>query len=116
MVPLTNAQMRACKAQAQRLKAKLKIGNEGLSPQFLSALDDALKHHELVKVKFEDSKSRRRNSLRNWLRKAAAIWSPGSATSSCSSGRNRWSYNRGNGSLGGSARPVLGFRAKKAGE
>jgi RNA-binding protein len=54
MVPLTNAQIRVCKAQAQRLKAKLKVGKEGLSPQFLSALDDALKHHELVKVKFED--------------------------------------------------------------
>jgi len=54
MVPLTNAQMRALKAQAQRLKAKLKIGKEGLSPQFLTALDDALKHHELVKVKFDD--------------------------------------------------------------
>ena len=60
MVPLTNAQMRACKAQAQRLKAKLKIGNEGLSPQYLSALDDALKHHELVKVKFEDFKEQKK--------------------------------------------------------
>ncbi len=60
MVPLTNAQMRACKAQAQRLKAKLKVGKEGLSPQFLAALDDALKHHELVKVKFDDFKEQKK--------------------------------------------------------
>jgi RNA-binding protein len=60
MVPLTNAQIRACKAQAQRLKATLKVGKEGLSPQFLAALDDALKHHELVKVKFDDFKDQKK--------------------------------------------------------
>ncbi len=52
MDSLTNSQIRALKAQAQRLKATLKVGKEGLSPQFLAALDEALKHHELVKVKF----------------------------------------------------------------
>jgi RNA-binding protein YhbY len=45
MLPLTNAQVRDLKAQAQRLKATLKIGKEGLSPQFLAALDEVLKHH-----------------------------------------------------------------------
>ncbi len=54
MLPLTNAQIRALKAQAQRLKATLRIGKEGLSPKFLAALDEALSHHELVKVKFDD--------------------------------------------------------------
>ena len=54
MVLLTNAQIRVLKAQAQRLKATLKVDKEGLSPQFLAALNDALKHHELVKVKFDD--------------------------------------------------------------
>ncbi len=52
MEPLTNAQIRTCKAQAQKLKATLEVGKEGLSPQFLAALDEALKHRELVKVKF----------------------------------------------------------------
>jgi RNA-binding protein len=61
MVPLTNAQIRNCKAQAQRLKATLKVGKEGLSPQFLAALDDALKHHELVKMKFDDFKDQRKD-------------------------------------------------------
>jgi RNA-binding protein len=60
MVPLTNAQIRALKAQAQRLKATLRIGKEGLSPRFLAALDDALKHHELVKVKFDDFKEQKK--------------------------------------------------------
>ena len=60
MLVLPNAQICALKAQAQRLKATLKIGKEGLSPQFLAALDDALNHHELVKVKFEDFKEQKR--------------------------------------------------------
>jgi RNA-binding protein len=60
MDSLSNAQIRAFKAQAQRLKATLKVGKEGLSPQFLAALDDALKHNELVKVKFDDFKEHKK--------------------------------------------------------
>ncbi|HZM05615.1 MAG TPA: YhbY family RNA-binding protein [Candidatus Saccharimonadales bacterium] len=60
MVLLNNAQIRVFKAQAQRLKATLKVGKEGLSPQFLAALNDALKHHELVKVKFDDFKEQKK--------------------------------------------------------
>src|SRR6266704_2555716 len=71
MVSLTNAQIRDLKARAQRLKATLKIGKEGISPQFLAALDHALRHHELVKVKFDGFKnvsencSRRREEAEN---------------------------------------------------
>ncbi len=60
MVPLSNAQVRALKAQAQRLKATLKVGKEGLSPQFLAALDETLKHRELVKVKFDEFKEQKK--------------------------------------------------------
>ena len=60
MVSLTNAQIRDLKARAQRLKATLKIGKEGISPQFLAALDDALRHHELVKVKFDGFKEQKK--------------------------------------------------------
>jgi RNA-binding protein len=60
MLALTNAQIRALKAQAQRLKATLKIGKEGLSSQFLAALDTALNHHELVKVKLDDFKEQKK--------------------------------------------------------
>ena len=60
MEPLKNPQIRALKAQAQRLKAGLKVGKEGVSPQFLAALDDMLKHRELVKVKFEEFKEQKK--------------------------------------------------------
>ncbi|HEY5913535.1 MAG TPA: YhbY family RNA-binding protein [Verrucomicrobiae bacterium] len=60
MLPLTNAQIRALKARAQRLKAILKLGKDGISPQFLAALDDALQHHELVKVKFDEFKDQKK--------------------------------------------------------
>jgi RNA-binding protein len=60
MLSLTNAQVRDLKAQAQRLKAALKIGKEGLSPQFLTALDELLKHRELVKVRFDEFKEQKK--------------------------------------------------------
>ena len=60
MLSLTNAQIRALKAQAQRLKATLKVGKEGLSPQFLAALNEMLKHHELIKVKFDEFKEQKK--------------------------------------------------------
>jgi RNA-binding protein len=60
MDSLSNAQIRALKSQAQRLKATVKIGKEGLSPQFFAALDEVLKHHELVKVKFDEFKEQKK--------------------------------------------------------
>lgn len=60
MLSLTNAQIRDLKAQAQRLKAMLKIGKEGLSQQFFAALDEVLKHRELVKVKFDEFKEQKK--------------------------------------------------------
>jgi RNA-binding protein len=59
MGTLTNPQVRALKAQAQRLKSSFKIGKEGLSPAFLSAVETALNHRELVKVKFVDLKEQK---------------------------------------------------------
>jgi RNA-binding protein len=60
VVPLTNPEIRQLKAQAQRLKAMLKIGKEGLSPQFLAALEEMFEHHELIKVKFEEFKDQKK--------------------------------------------------------
>ena len=60
MDPLTNAQIRALKAQAQRMKATLKIGKEGISSKLLAALDHELTCHELVKVKFDEFKEQKK--------------------------------------------------------
>jgi RNA-binding protein len=60
MEPLTNAQKRSLKGQAQRMKASLEIGKDGLSPQFLAALNEALNHHELIKVKFGQFKEEKK--------------------------------------------------------
>ena len=53
MILLSQREVRDLKGQAQRLKATLKVGQQGLSPEFLAALDEALKHQELLKVKFD---------------------------------------------------------------
>jgi len=60
MTELDNTQIRQLKAQAQRLKATLKVGKDGLSPSFLVALNDALKHHPLLKVKFDHLKEQKK--------------------------------------------------------
>jgi RNA-binding protein YhbY len=64
MVSVINDQIRAFKTQAQRLKATLKIGKEGFTPQILVALDDALKQHELVKMRFDGFKEL---GLKTWV-------------------------------------------------
>ena len=56
----TNRELRDLKARAQLLKPMLKVGKDGLSPAFLKATDDALAHHELVKVKFDDFKDQKK--------------------------------------------------------
>ncbi len=61
MVPLSNVQIRDLKARAQRLKPTLKVGKDGISQQFLAALDEALKHHELIKVKFDYFKDQKKS-------------------------------------------------------
>ena len=60
MVKLTNAQIREFKARGQLLKPTLKVGKEGLTLQFIAALDEALKHTDLLKVKFADLKEQKK--------------------------------------------------------
>jgi RNA-binding protein len=57
---LTNREVRELKARAQLLKPMLKVGKDGLSPAFLKAVDEALAHHELVKVKFDEFKEQKK--------------------------------------------------------
>jgi RNA-binding protein len=58
--PLPNAQLRKLKAQAQRLEPVLKIGKAGLSEAFLKSVDEALRQHELIKIKFADFKEEKK--------------------------------------------------------
>lgn len=61
MLPrLSNPETRKLKAAAQRMKATFKVGKAGLSPQFLMSLDEGLKHHELIKVKFDEFKDQKK--------------------------------------------------------
>lgn len=60
MSSLTNAEIRGLKARAQLLKPMLKVGHDGLSPAFLAELDAMLKHHGLVKVKFDAFKEQKK--------------------------------------------------------
>jgi RNA-binding protein len=61
MTKLSGPQLRRLKAQAQRLDPILKIGKAGVTDPFLAALDDALNHHELVKIKFDQRKEEKRS-------------------------------------------------------
>lgn len=42
------------------MKATLKLGKDGMSPAFLAAVDEALRYHELVKVKFDEFKEQKK--------------------------------------------------------
>ncbi|WP_305804062.1 ribosome assembly RNA-binding protein YhbY [Stenotrophomonas sp. YIM B06876] len=50
-IALTSAQTRFLRGVAHDLKALLQIGGKGVTPAFLTELDEVLEHHELVKVK-----------------------------------------------------------------
>ena len=60
MLSLSSRELSGLKAQAQKLKATLKVGKQGLSPEFMQALDEALKHRELLKVKFDEFKDQKK--------------------------------------------------------
>ena len=57
---LSSAQVRKLKSLAQHLDPVLRVGKSGLSDSFLQSLDEALSHHELVKVKFAEFKEQKK--------------------------------------------------------
>lgn len=50
-IVLTSSQTRFLRGIAHDLKALLQIGGKGVTPAFLTELDEVLEHHELVKIK-----------------------------------------------------------------
>ena len=70
--PLENRELRALKARAQLLKPLLRVGKDGISPALLKSLDEALTHHELVKVKFDQLKEQKKELMPLLADKASA--------------------------------------------
>lgn len=52
--------LRELKARAQKLKPVIHVGHEGVTDAVVAALDQALDDHGLVKVRFTDHKSERK--------------------------------------------------------
>ena len=52
--------LRQLKARAQKLKAVIHLGRDGMTDALTTALDQALADHGLVKVRFTDHKSERK--------------------------------------------------------
>jgi len=50
--PSPDPKLGALKSRAQLLEPLVRVGHDGISPQMLKALNDALDRHELVKIKF----------------------------------------------------------------
>ena len=52
--------LRELKARSQKLKPVVHVGHEGITDSLIAALDQALTDHGLVKVRFTDHKSERK--------------------------------------------------------
>ncbi|WP_426805437.1 ribosome assembly RNA-binding protein YhbY [Stenotrophomonas sp. SrG] len=50
-IVLTSSQTRFLRGQAHGLNALLQIGGKGVTPAFLTELNEVLERHELIKVK-----------------------------------------------------------------
>lgn len=57
---LSGAEKKRLRGEAQRLKPLVHIGKHGLSDALLRSLDEALTHHGLVKVKFDEFKDQKK--------------------------------------------------------
>lgn len=60
------------KRKANSLDPVVMIGHSGLTPGVLGAFDQALKHHELVKVRFQDHKDERKVLFEEACQKVSA--------------------------------------------
>jgi RNA-binding protein len=56
---LAGFQRRALRALANPMRALIQVGDGGLSPGLLRALDDALDRHELVKVRMREPEDKK---------------------------------------------------------
>ncbi|MCZ6873608.1 MAG: ribosome assembly RNA-binding protein YhbY [bacterium] len=57
--PLKGSERKYLRGLAHHLKPFAQIGKTGLTPNVLTAIDEALEHHELIKVRFLDFKDQK---------------------------------------------------------
>ena len=69
---LTNPEIRKLKSAAQRLKPILKIGKNGVTPQFVQSLEAAFAAHELIKIKFDEFKEEKKILARDLATKTGS--------------------------------------------
>jgi RNA-binding protein len=60
MKELSGSDKRRLKKLAHAMKPLIQVGKNGLSPNLFNTIDKALNDHELVKIRFLENKSRRR--------------------------------------------------------
>lgn len=57
---MNEPKLRELKARSQKLKPVIHVGHDGITDKVVAALDTALSDHGLVKVRFTDHKSERK--------------------------------------------------------
>ena len=62
-MPLSETQRRHLKKLAHHLKPVVIVGNAGLTENVLAEIDNALAHHELIKVRINAADKNERKSL-----------------------------------------------------
>ena len=58
--PLKGSDRNYLRGLAHQLKPVVHVGKTGLTPNVLAAIDEALEHHELIKIRFQDFKDQKR--------------------------------------------------------
>ena len=58
--PLKGSDRKYLRGLAHHLKPVVHVGKTGLTPSVLAAIDEALDHHELIKIRFQDFKDQKR--------------------------------------------------------
>lgn len=59
-MPVTEPNMRELKSRSQLLKPSIRLGKAGITPEFLTAFNDALERMQLIKLRFEGFKTERK--------------------------------------------------------
>ena len=64
MKSLTGAQRKYLRGRAHSLSPVIQVGKQGVTPDLVKAMNEALDSHELIKVKFVDFKEERKELSR----------------------------------------------------